>query len=91
MPISALLLVLLAIPLSFVDPRAGRSANLILAVLVYILYNNLLSILQSWVIRGKLTPLIGLWPAHLLVLLLFVYLFHRRLFLLPILPRWLSR
>jgi lipopolysaccharide export system permease protein len=91
LPISAFLLVLLAIPLSFVDPRAGRSANLIMALLVYIIYNNLLSILQSWVVRGKLTPLIGLWPAHAIVLLLFIYLFYRRLLLLPLLPRWLSR
>ncbi len=91
MPVSAFLLVLLAIPLSFVDPRAGRSANVIMALLIYILYNNALSILQSWVIRGKLAPLIGLWPAHIAVLLLFVYLFYRRLFLLPLLPRWLSR
>jgi lipopolysaccharide export system permease protein len=90
-PVSAFILVLLAIPLSFVDPRAGRSANLIMALLVYIIYNNLLSILQSWVVRGKLTPLIGLWPAHAAVLLLFTYLFYRRLFLLPVLPRWLSR
>jgi lipopolysaccharide export system permease protein len=91
LPVSAFLLVLLAIPLSFVDPRAGRSANLIMALLVYIIYNNVLSILQSWVVRGKLTPLIGLWPAHAAVLLLFTYLFYRRLFLLPLLPRWLSR
>jgi lipopolysaccharide export system permease protein len=91
MPISAFLLVLFAIPLSYVDPRAGRSANLIMALLVYIIYNNMLSILQSWVVRGKLTPLVGLWPAHVVVLLLFVYLFYRRLFLLPLLPRWLSR
>lgn len=91
LPISAFMLVLLAIPLSFVDPRAGRSANIILALLVYILYNNVLSILQSWVVRGKLTPLIGLWPAHLVVLMLFVYLFYRRLFLLPLLPKWLSK
>ncbi len=90
-PISAFLLVLLAIPLSFVDPRAGRSANLIMAVLVYLIYNNALSILQSWVARGQLHPLIGLWPAHISVLLLFVYLFYRRVFLLPLLPRWLTR
>lgn len=88
LPISAFLLVLLAIPLSFVDPRAGRSANMIMALLVYIIYNNFLSILQSWVARGKLSPLIGLWPAHAAFLLLFVYLFYRRLFLLPLLPRW---
>lgn len=90
LPISAFLLALLAIPLSFVDPRAGRSANLILAILVYLFYNNMLSILQSWVARDKLSPLIGLWPAHIAVLLLFFYLFYRRVFLLPLLPRWLG-
>ncbi|OIQ86325.1 lipopolysaccharide export system permease protein LptF [mine drainage metagenome] len=86
-PISALVLVLLAIPLSFVDPRAGRSANLIMALLVYIIYNNLLSIMQAWVAQGKLSPLIGLWPIHAAVLALAAYLFYRRLFLLPLLPR----
>ena len=88
MPISAFILVLLAIPLSFVDPRAGRSANLIMALLIYIIYNNLISILQAWVAQGKLSPLIGLWPAHGAVLALAVYLFYRRLFLLPLMPRF---
>jgi len=87
-PISALLLVLLAIPLSFVDPRAGRSANLIMALLIYVIYNNLLNVLQAWVAQGKLDPLVGLWPVHGLVLVLTAYLFYRRLFLLPLLPRW---
>ncbi len=87
MPISALMLVLLAIPLSFVDPRAGRSANLIMALLTYIIYNNLLSVMQAWVAQGKLNPMIGLWPVHFVVLALAVYLFYRRLFLLPLLPK----
>ncbi|MCE9632978.1 MAG: LPS export ABC transporter permease LptF [Methylophilales bacterium] len=91
LPISALLLVLLAIPLSFVDPRAGRSANLIMAILVYLIYNNMLSILQSWVARDKLSAIIGLWPAHIAIMLLFVYLFYRRLFLLPLLPRRVTK
>lgn len=90
MPISAFVLVLLAIPLSFVDPRAGRSVNLIMALLVYIIYNNLLSIMQAWVAHGKLNPLVGLWPIHVSMLLLTFYLFYRRLFLLPLLPRLLG-
>lgn len=87
MPISACILVLLAIPLSFVDPRAGRSANMIMALLIYIIYNNLLSVMQAWVAQGKLSPLIGLWPIHAAMLALTVYLFYRRLFLLPLLPK----
>ena len=90
-PVSALLLVLLAIPLSFVDPRAGRSANLIMALLIYVLYTNLLNVIQAWVAQGKLSPVVGLWPVHVVVLALTAYLFYRRLFLLPLLPRWVRR
>ena len=46
-PISALVLVLLAIPMSFVNPRAGRSVNLLFALLTYIVYSNLLSVSQA--------------------------------------------
>lgn len=87
-PISAFILVLLAIPLSFVDPRAGRSINLMMALLIYTIYNNFLSIMQAWLAQGKLSPLIGLWPVHLCFLLLTFYLFYRRIFLLPVIPRF---
>jgi lipopolysaccharide export system permease protein len=90
-PISAFLLVLLAIPMSFVDPRAGRSANMIMAVLVYVIYNNLLSISQAWVQQEKIHAAIGLWPAHALVIALIVYLFYRRLFLLPLVPNFFRK
>ena len=89
-PISALVLVLLAIPLSFVDPRAGRSLNLVFALLIYIIYNNILSIFQAWVTQGKLSALVGLWPVHVFFLALAFYLFYRRNHLLPLLPHWLT-
>ncbi|SNR78561.1 lipopolysaccharide export system permease protein [Methylobacillus rhizosphaerae] len=87
-PISAFVLILLAIPLSFVDPRSGRSANLMLALLIYIVYNNLLSIMQAWLAQGKLSLVIGLWPIHAIFLLLTFWMFYRRLFQLPFLPRF---
>jgi lipopolysaccharide export system permease protein len=46
-PVSALLLSLLAIPLSFVNPRAGRTNNLIFALLTFMIYSNLLSVSQA--------------------------------------------
>lgn len=85
-PISALILSLLAIPLSALDPRAGRSANFAIALIIYIIYNNLLSIMQAWVVQGKVTSLIGLWPVHLFFLMLTVYMFYRRTQQLPLLP-----
>ncbi|NOT14209.1 MAG: LPS export ABC transporter permease LptF [Methylotenera sp.] len=86
MPISALLLALLAIPLSAIDPRAGRTANFALALLVYIVYTNLLSIMQAWIVQGKVSPTIGLWPVHGLFLLIIIYMFYRRTKQLPLLP-----
>jgi lipopolysaccharide export system permease protein len=89
-PISALILSLLAIPLSALDPRAGRSANFVLALIIYIIYSNLLSITHAWVIQQKIHIIIGLWPVHLLFLTLAIYMFYRRAQQLPIFPKFLS-
>lgn len=65
MPIAALLLVLLAVPLGFVNPRARRSVNLALAVLIYALYSNMLSISNAWVADGRISPFPGFTLVHL--------------------------
>jgi len=86
-PISALILVLMAIILSFVNPRSGRSTALLMALPIYAIYSNMLSIMQAMVGQGKINPLIGLWPAHLVFASLTVYLFYRSIFLLPLIPK----
>ena len=52
-PVSALILALLAIPMSFVNPRAGRSVNLLFALLTYMVYYNLLSLSQARIAQGE--------------------------------------
>lgn len=79
LPLSALVLALLAIPLSFVNPRAGRSLNLILAVLIYMVYSNFISIAQAWVIQGKISFALGVWAVHAVMTALLLILFQRRL------------
>lgn len=83
-PLSALLLGLLAIPLSFVNPRAGRSANLMLAALSYLVYNNTLSIVQAWVGQQKIDFAVGLVAPHLLVLVIVAFLMFRRVSVSPL-------
>lgn len=90
LPISALLLALLAIPLSFVNPRAGRSLNLILAILIYMVYNNSLSIAQAWVVQQRVGWITGLLGVHAIMLTVLVLLFFRRLSLVS-LARLFSR
>lgn len=78
LPLAALNLAVLAIPLSFVNPRAGRTNNLMFALLTYMIYSNLLSVSQAWVAQGKLGFEIGVWAVHVGMAFLLVILFHRR-------------
>lgn len=78
LPLAALNLAVLAIPLAFVNPRAGRTNNLIFALLTYMVYSNLLSVSQAWVAQGKLRFEIGVWAVHVGMFLLLVILFYRR-------------
>jgi len=78
LPVSAMLLVLLAIPLSYFNPRSGRSFHLIAALLVYVVYNNLLSIAHASVLNGKLAPWAGVWSVHILMLFVITMLYSKR-------------
>lgn len=89
-PISALILAFLAIPLSALDPRSGRSINFLMAIVIYIIYNNMLSIMQAWVAQGKFNASLGLWPVHFIFAMMAVYLFYRRAQQLPVAPKILT-
>jgi lipopolysaccharide export system permease protein len=78
-PISAFNLALLAIPLSFVNPRAGRANNLIFALLTFVLYSNLISLSQAWVLQGRISFAIGVWLVHVVVFAALPLLFYRRI------------
>jgi lipopolysaccharide export system permease protein len=79
----AVILALAAIPLSFVNPRVGRSLNFVFAIMLYMLYSNLLSIAQAWIAQGRVAPAIGFWVVHVLMLGVTLALFSRRTFALP--------
>ena len=78
-PVSAAVLALLAIPMSFVNPRAGRSLNLLFALLTYIVYSNLLSVSQARVAQGRLDFAVGSWLVHAGMIALLVVLFAQRM------------
>ncbi len=78
-PVSALVLVMLAIPMSFVNPRAGRSANLLFALFTYVVYSNLLSVSQARVAQGRLDFGFGWWIVHAGMIVLLVFMFAQRM------------
>jgi lipopolysaccharide export system permease protein len=84
-----LLLALLAIPLSFVNPRAGRANGLLIALLTYLIYSNAISVFQAWVSQGRVDFALGaLAAAPVIVLALLGALFYKRL---AVSPFWRAR
>ncbi len=68
-PLAAPLLALLALPLSRVGPRQGRFSRLFVAIVICIVYFNLLTVSKRWVASGMLAPNIGVWWVHTLMLI----------------------
>ncbi|NDP59850.1 MAG: LPS export ABC transporter permease LptF [Oxalobacteraceae bacterium] len=79
LPLMCLFLMLLAIPLGFVNPRGGRSANLIIALLLFVFYSNMISLMQAAVAQNRLSIWLAWWPVHVLAMAVIALLFSWRL------------
>jgi lipopolysaccharide export system permease protein len=75
-PLSVMVLVFLAVPLSRMSPRKGRYGGLVLPVLVFIIYFNLMGTAKAWVEQGAISPVIGIWWVHLLPVALGIVLLN---------------
>lgn len=67
-PITTLILALLAVPLSRSQPRQGRYGKLTIGLLIFIIYFNLLGAAKAWVEQGVLSGPLGLGWVHLAML-----------------------
>lgn len=72
LPLSVLVVTLLAVYLVRGGRGIGYYGGLLTAVLLYFTYSNLLGVARSLVKRGELSAWIGLWWVHLLALALVV-------------------
>ena len=79
LPLMALGLVLIAIPLAYVNPRLGNYTAMFYAVLIYLIYSNLLNLTQSLVAKGKFSVFVGIWPIHLCALIIAIILIRNRI------------
>lgn len=77
-PLSAIVLAIMGIPLSFVNTRARRSYGMMIALLLYFIYYNMLSLAQAWVAQDKLNSWVGTLTPHLLMLVAVFALFYLR-------------
>jgi lipopolysaccharide export system permease protein len=67
-PIMALALMVLAVPIARLRPRQGRFTRVGLAVLAYFLYSNLLAAARVWIEKDAPAGQFGLWWVHLVPL-----------------------
>ncbi len=77
-PMMVLTLTLIGVPLSRVNPRSGKYAKLLPAIVVYIFYANLMFIARDWLISGKIPVWLGMWWLHLAVALLGLFFLWRQ-------------
>jgi lipopolysaccharide export system permease protein len=93
-PVMALVLTVLAVPVAKLRPRQGRFARVGLAVLAYFLYSNLLAAARVWIQKDAPAGQLGLWWVHLVPLGIAAFLIWQELnpgrVRLPSLP-WPSR
>ena len=68
LPVSVIVIALLAIPLAFVNPRLGRSFNIVIGVLIYFTYTNLNGLMRSWIAQDRVSFSIGVWISHAVIL-----------------------
>ena len=78
LPVSVVLLCMLAVAMARTNRLQGRYARLLTAFVLYFLYNNGLGIAQKLIERGDLNPLIGVWPVHVLFALLALGMLYRQ-------------
>lgn len=77
LPLSVFILALIALPLSVVNPRQGRFAQLLPAAILYIGYANLSFAGKAWLEKGQIPSYLGLWWLQLLMFLLAMILVFR--------------
>jgi lipopolysaccharide export system permease protein len=73
----ALVLTLIAVPLSRLRPRQGRYSRVGFAIVVYFVYSNLLSAAKIWIEKGDIPPALGVWWVHAAALSFGLYLVMR--------------
>ena len=73
-PLAALISALIALPLSHTSPRSGRFAKIAVAILVYLVYSNLLGVGKTWLAQGVVPFWVGTWWVHVIAIMLLLVL-----------------
>ena len=76
-PLSIIILALIALPIGRVPPRAGRYGRIVVGILFFVVYLNLVRLSGEAIESDLLLPIIGEWWVHIIVLGIAIYLIAR--------------
>lgn len=76
-PISILLLTLMAVPVAQVSPRSGVYGNLVAAFLIYFSFSNFEKVSGSWMVKGEIPVWLGFWGVYMFASMIIVFLLVR--------------
>tara|TARA_Y100000590_G_scaffold169037_1_gene193486 strand:+ start:171920 stop:172897 length:978 start_codon:yes stop_codon:yes gene_type:complete len=76
LPLAAMILGFIAIPLSYSAPKKGKYDKIFLAAIFYFLYFVSISIAKKMYILGYTPSIFGIWWIHIIVLLLLLYFYN---------------
>jgi lipopolysaccharide export system permease protein len=77
-PVILLMLALIALPLSYIAPRQGRFGKVGYALLIYIVYLNLIAVTRAQLEAGNLPIGVNFWWVHAVFLVFAGVLLYRR-------------
>ena len=77
-PISVLILSFFGVLLGKTSPRTGKGVNLIIGLILFMLYNNGLLVAKSAIENGQMSPIIGMWAVHLLLIIMLIVFYQFR-------------
>lgn len=76
--LAVIALSILAVPLARTRPREGFYGNLLIGILLYMVYANLMAVARNWMDEGQLPTMPGMWWVHLLPLCVAAWMFRSR-------------
>ncbi len=77
-PVALLVLAVLAVPLAYIAPRQGRYGKVGYALLIYVVYMNLMALTRAQLEAGEFPLMLNFWWVHGFFLALALGLLYRR-------------
>lgn len=77
LPLATIIVAFMALPLSHTNPRSGRYSKLAIALILYLVYSNFLSIGKAWIVQDRIPVWIGTWWVHIIAIIVTVFLLKR--------------